>query len=156
MPKSLFSDDADWQPEQQPLQPAERPLQPAQRAPFPPAQGAAALPRSAPVPSPPPSKAPTRPRAEPAPQSPEQLVKEQFRARFRRQLLLTAIMFPAAIAAKLNSRETHSPLELTGLAVFFVGLILTLINWRCPSCNRYLYRRIYPSRCPRCGVTFHD
>ena len=28
--------------------------------------------------------------------------------------------------------------------------------WRCPSCNRYLFRRFYPHTCPRCGVTFHD
>ena len=71
-------------------------------------------------------------------------------------MLLTAIMFFAFLAARIDSRETRSALEITALAVFFVGFFLTLINWRCPQCNRYLFRRIYPRSCPRCGVTFHD
>jgi len=155
MSKSLF-DDSDSPPESPPLQPAQRPLQPAPRAALKPASGPFVPPpaRTAAVPAPPPPKVATRPRrAEP---TPEQLVKDQFRVRFRRQLVLIAIMLPAVIAAKLNSEEIRSPLELAALAVVFVGLILTFINWRCPSCNRYLYRRIYPSSCPRCGVTFHD
>jgi rubrerythrin len=65
-------------------------------------------------------------------------------------------MLPAIWAAKLDARESHSSLEIAGLGVLFLGLGLTLINWRCPQCNRYLYRRLYPSSCPRCGVTFHD
>jgi hypothetical protein len=72
-------------------------------------------------------------------------------------MLLVAILLPAVIVAKLESPEApHSPLELTALAVVLVGVVLTFINWRCPRCSRYLYRRIYPRACPRCGVTFHD
>ena len=88
--------------------------------------------------------------------SDEQLVKDQFRVRFRRQLVLIAILLPAVWAAKLGSYEIRSPLEIIGLVVIFTGVILTLINWRCPRCNRYLYRRLYPRRCPRCDVIFHD
>ena len=71
-------------------------------------------------------------------------------------MLLTAIMLAAFWFARLDQREGHSAVEIAALAVLFVALILTFINWRCPSCNRYLFRRIYPSTCPRCGVTFHD
>jgi hypothetical protein len=168
MSKSLF-DESNWLAETQPRQAAEpRPLQPAQRAslqpapraPVPPAQGPFVPPaaRTAPVPAPQPSKIATkRARAEAPPQSSEELVRAQFRVRFHRQLVLMAIMFPAVIAAKLKSHEpVQSPLEMAALAVVIVGLILNFINWRCPSCNGYLYRRIYPSSCRRCGVTFHD
>jgi rubrerythrin len=83
-------------------------------------------------------------------------VKARFRTRFRRQLLLTGITLPAIWAATLDSPEGHSFVEITALTVVFVAVILTFVNWRCPRCNRYLFRRIYPSACPRCGVTFHD
>ncbi|MCA1664638.1 MAG: hypothetical protein LC659_10275 [Myxococcales bacterium] len=175
MAKSLFNDDCDappvpaLAPQSRPLQPAQRaPVQPApptpvQPAPPPPVQSARPMPLRAAQPRfvPPLARTgpvrPPQPSTEaPPPPSSEQLVKDQFRVRFRRQMLLTAIMLPAAVAAKLDSRDIESPLELAALTVALVGVILTLINWRCPSCNRYLYRRIYPSRCPRCRVTFHD
>jgi hypothetical protein len=89
-------------------------------------------------------------------ESNDQLVRDQFRVRFRRQMLLIAIMLPSFVVAKLDSHEVKSSREIAALAVLFVGLILTFINWRCPRCNRYLFRRIYPRACPRCGVTFHD
>jgi rubrerythrin len=71
-------------------------------------------------------------------------------------MLLSGIMLPAIWAAKLNSPEGHSPVEVTALAALFIALILTFINWRCPACNRYLFRRIYPRSCPGCGVAFRD
>jgi hypothetical protein len=83
-------------------------------------------------------------------------VKDQFRVRFRRQLVLNAVMLCSFFAARLDSKEIRSPLEVAALVVLFVAVILTLINWRCPSCSRYLYRRFYPRRCPRCDVLFHD
>jgi len=128
-------------------------LQPAQR---PPSRPAIQPPSTPPARAPLAPRAPVKPSEQPPAKSSAELVKDQFRARFRRQLLLIAIMFPAVLVAKLDSRDTSSPSEIAGLAVFFVGFVLTLINWRCPQCNRYLYRRIYPSACPRCGVTFHD
>jgi hypothetical protein len=128
-------------------------LQPAPRAPLvpatppPPAAARVAEPASRPTP---------RPAPAPPVQSSAERVKEQFRRRFWRQMGLTAIMLPAAVAARLDRQAGHSPLELAGLAVVFVAFVLTLVNWRCPECGRYLYRRIYPRTCPRCGVTFHD
>jgi hypothetical protein len=156
MSKSLFDESSNFPSEAPPLQPAQRrPLSPAERAPVQPAAPATVQP------VPPPLVAParrveTKTRADSLAQSSAQRVRDQFRTRFHRQLLLIAIMLPAIWAARLDSRDSHSPLEIVGLAVLFVGFALTLINWRCPSCNRYLYRRIYPASCPRCGVTFHD
>jgi hypothetical protein len=136
-------------------QPPPVPTAPAPTAPVP----------SAPVPSVPrpvqTRPVQTQPAVTPPPPAPsagsdDQLVKDEFRVRFRRQLALIAIMLPAVWAAKLDSHELRSPREIVGVIVIFAGFILTLINWRCPRCNRYLYRRLYPSSCPRCGVTFHD
>jgi hypothetical protein len=83
-------------------------------------------------------------------------VKDQFRIRFRRQVLLIAIAVPAIWVAQLDSPNGHSSFEVVGLTLLSAALLLTFINWRCPSCHRYLFRRIYPSTCPGCGVTFHD
>jgi hypothetical protein len=104
------------------------------------------------------AKPSTTPKAttEPSPESTDQLVKTKFRARFRRQMLLNGILLAGLWGANLNAPEVHSPGELTALAAIFVGLILTFINWRCPACNRYLFRRIYPRSCPRCDVAFRD
>ncbi len=32
------------------------------------------------------------------------------------------------------------------------GLLLYYLNWRCPSCRKYLGRQRNPRKCPRCGV----
>jgi hypothetical protein len=149
MPKDLFEAAANSLSDTSAPQPPEKPGQSARRAPSQPAPRATAN-----VPPPQPATRPTAQQATASPTAPS--VKDQFRVRFRRQLVLIVVMLPAVWAAKLNSRESHSPLEIAALAVIFVGFILTLINWRCPSCNRYLYRRIYPRSCPRCGVIFHD
>ena len=151
--------------EQGAIQPAQRPVQPPPRPPLEPKQGASVpaqrvkppMARSAPASTnrsarTPAAETSTDSRAEPS----DQQVRDQFHLRFRRQMLLVAIMLPAFVVARLDSRHIHSSREIGALAVFFVGFILTLINWRCPRCSRYLYRRIYPSTCPRCGVTFHD
>ncbi len=31
-------------------------------------------------------------------------------------------------------------------------LIFSLLNWRCPSCNRYLGKAFNPKFCSKCGV----
>jgi hypothetical protein len=146
MPKDLFEAAANSLSDTPALQPPERP-RPSAPLDKPPAPKAN-------VPPPQPATRPPAQRVTAPPTAPS--VKDQFRVRFRRQLGLIAVMLPAFFAAKLDSSKTHSPLEIAALAVIFVGFILTLINWRCPSCNRYLYRRLYPRSCPRCGVVFHD
>jgi hypothetical protein len=66
----------------------------------------------------PPSRPATRPLAQGATASPTApSVKDQFRVRFRRQLVLMAVMFPAIWVAKLDSRDSHTPLEIAALAV---------------------------------------
>jgi hypothetical protein len=182
VPKSLFDDPSDSLPVETPqIQPAQRlplhaietplpqparraPLQSAQRAPLQPAPRSSVHPARAAQTSTSRSAKPPTPgvgtnaksTADSSAESTTQLVKDEFRVRFRRQLLLIAIMLPAIWAARLDSPKGRSTLEIMGLAVIFVGVTLTFINWRCPSCNRYLYRRIYPRTCPGCGVTFHD
>ncbi len=44
---------------------------------------------------------------------------------------------------------------IVGLAVIaFFGY--SLVNWRCPSCNRYFGQRLNPKRCSGCGTDFRD
>lgn len=43
-----------------------------------------------------------------------------------------------------------------GLSILLVVVVASLVNWRCPACNKYLSSPRPPQRkwhaCPRCGV----
>jgi amino acid transporter len=37
-------------------------------------------------------------------------------------------------------------------AVIIAVLVFSFLNWRCPSCNKYLGKAINPKFCSKCGV----
>jgi len=86
--------------------------------------------------------------------------KERFAKKWRRQIVLTIVsigaMSPLVIAEKsANQAAFGIPPSVWGpfvlvMLVTFAGL--TLYNWRCPACGRYLGRSFRPSFCPKCGV----
>jgi ABC-type ATPase with predicted acetyltransferase domain len=42
------------------------------------------------------------------------------------------------------------------LGLVGLGLLLSVLIWRCPACERYLGEELYPVRCPKCGVALAD
>jgi hypothetical protein len=41
---------------------------------------------------------------------------------------------------------------VTAFAVIISVIIFSLLNWRCPSCNKYLGKGINPKFCSKCGA----
>lgn len=40
--------------------------------------------------------------------------------------------------------------------IIFIMFIFALFNWRCPSCNKYLGKKMSPQFCNHCGVKLQD
>jgi hypothetical protein len=82
-----------------------------------------------------------------------------FKKKRTRQILAVGPIILAFIA--LLSVE-NNPTGIFGLApnTILVGafgviisvLIFSLLNWRCPSCNKYLGKAINPKFCSKCGT----
>jgi len=87
-------------------------------------------------------------------------IKQQFRARRRRQLWATLPLL-ALVALSFWTRAQPDaaiggvplaklvPVAIVALAAF---VVFTLVNWRCPACGSYLGKGIGPSFCRKCGV----
>ena len=83
----------------------------------------------------------------------------EFKKKRTRQIMAVGPIILAFIA--LLSVE-NNPTGIFGLApsTILVGafaviisvLIFSLVNWRCPSCNKYLGKAINPKFCVKCGV----
>jgi hypothetical protein len=88
-------------------------------------------------------------------------LRAEFARRRKRQLFVSIplVVFMVGVLIALDEK-TKAP--LFGLApsvvvgIFVVvmggGLVFSLLNWRCPACERYLGKHINPSFCHRCGV----
>jgi hypothetical protein len=83
-------------------------------------------------------------------------VKQEFRRRWIRQLVVTLIALAALAlsgAFTRNAGVDSGPIPPYLLVAIVIGLLIfSLVNWRCPACNRYLYRDIYPRHCSGCGT----
>ena len=99
------------------------------------------------------------------PTSPEtKKVKAEFKTRFQRQIAITLLLLPAIIVAAMNRRmRTESIFGIPGqtlipIAIVFIfgGIGLSLWNWRCPGCNKYLGKSFYPKHCSGCGAQLRD
>lgn len=86
--------------------------------------------------------------------------KRLFALRRKRQIIL-AVPLIAGMLAVIFSNATDRedilgiPLEIWAagmLVVVLGGLLFSYLNWRCPSCDRYLGRAINPRFCTDCGV----
>ena len=86
-------------------------------------------------------------------------ITEAFKRKRARQIMAVAPFVLAFIA--LLSVEHYSS-SIFGLprnivlgiafALVISVLIFSFLNWRCPSCNKYLGKAINPKFCSKCGV----
>ena len=85
--------------------------------------------------------------------------REEFAARRKRQLLATVPLLLVVVAAVVADRgngqlfglgaTTWGPVAL----VYVLGLLVfSLKTWRCPACDRYLGKGIFPRFCAKCGI----
>lgn len=87
-------------------------------------------------------------------------IKQQFKKRKIRQILLAIPFTPVAFILVFTSRSDdqliasipNEHLLLGSLVLVVLGLIFSLINWRCPNCNKYLGKNANLKFCPKCGV----
>jgi hypothetical protein len=83
----------------------------------------------------------------------------EFKKKRTRQIMAVGPIILAFIA--LLSVE-NNPTGIFGLApntilvaafaVIISVLVFSLLNWRCPSCNKYLGKAINPKFCSKCGT----
>lgn len=92
---------------------------------------------------------------------PESELREQFSKRRFRQFLIAAAalaVLVGVISVDVKQRTTlgiDTTVVLIGSIVVLFGLLaLTLVNWRCPACGRYIGRTINPKFCSGCGFQF--
>lgn len=86
--------------------------------------------------------------------------KSQFVARRRRQLIIAAPLVLIVILLVTANEEAGLVLGSIPILVFapvalvaiIAGIIFSLINWRCPACNKYLGKTINPAFCSKCGT----
>ena len=90
----------------------------------------------------------------------DQQVMAEFRQRRTRQLIVCVPVIAAIIP--LVMLEDAGPAGLWGIPTSVVGavciavivavLVYSLVNWRCPACNKYLGKGINPRYCRNCGT----
>lgn len=87
-------------------------------------------------------------------------VSSEFKKRKMRQMIAA---IPAILmVVLLLATEKAGPAGLAGipitllapaaLAVILAVVAFSLLNWRCPSCRKYLGKQFSPRFCPKCGV----
>lgn len=87
---------------------------------------------------------------------------EEFKQKRKRQIILVLIAVPVALIYAFFDR-TLMPWGIPQQLIqgFMVLVILSLaifsfINWRCPSCKKFLGKGINPKFCSGCGVKLQD
>jgi hypothetical protein len=89
---------------------------------------------------------------------------EEFRKRRRRQFIYSG----CGVALAMLSRVAVSQLGkkapwLTDevfvgvfMALVATFLIVSFLNWRCPACDKYIGRSLFPNFCQKCGARFEE
>tara|TARA_Y100000768_G_C23953959_1_gene671732 strand:+ start:600 stop:1085 length:486 start_codon:yes stop_codon:yes gene_type:complete len=90
----------------------------------------------------------------------QDLIKATFKKRKNRQIVLAVFLIP--IIGFLFSLKRHKDFTLWGidydqlglaaLAIIIPAVIFSIVNWRCPNCNKYLGKGINPNHCSKCGA----
>lgn len=86
--------------------------------------------------------------------------KKAYAEKRRRQTLSTipvgilAVTVAAGGGAVVGLGSSSSLLVVAAVVLGFFGY--SLVNWRCPSCDRYLGQRMNPRECPSCGQVLRD
>lgn len=87
-------------------------------------------------------------------------IKSEFKKKKTRQFLIAIPLLPAIIVIVLTSKLgtellngiSNLHLLIVAFVIVIIGLVFSLLNWRCPNCNSYLGKRINPKFCANCGV----
>ena len=91
---------------------------------------------------------------------PDPSVTDEFQKRKLRQMM--AAIPGVLVIVFLLAAEKAGPEGLVGIPIFVLGPVgiaiilaivaFSLFNWRCPSCKKYLGKRMSPRFCAKCGV----
>ena len=91
----------------------------------------------------------------------EQDVMESFKLRQSRQFLAIALTLLLLILLTLIYKRPDlfgefSKTVIFGAQIIFIAAFAgySVLNWRCPSCNKYLGSNIYRRICKKCGARF--
>ena len=86
-------------------------------------------------------------------------ITEAFKRKRARQIMAVApfvLAFIALLSVEHNSSSIFGlPRNIVlgiAFALIISILIFSFVNWRCPSCNKYLGKAINPKFCSKCGV----
>jgi hypothetical protein len=86
-------------------------------------------------------------------------ITETFKRKRARQIMAVApfvLAFIALLSVEHNSTGIFGlPRNIVvgiAFALIISVLIFSFLNWRCPSCNKYLGKAINPKFCSKCGV----
>jgi len=86
-------------------------------------------------------------------------IMQDFRLRLNRQLLAMALtlfllLFLVLIYKRTDIFGEFSKNNIIGLQIILIGVFIgfSAINWRCPSCNKYLGGDINKRICKKCGI----
>lgn len=83
----------------------------------------------------------------------------EFKKRRTRQIMAIGpivLAFIALLSVENNPTGIFgfapSTILVGAFAVIISVLVFSLLNWRCPSCNKYLGKAINPKFCSKCGT----
>ena len=90
---------------------------------------------------------------------PDSELQDEFARRKTRQYLLTIPMILVIFGIRWLAETTSDtilgiPTAVAGVLLFAMiaaAVAFSLINWRCPKCNKYLGKAWSPKFCPSCG-----
>ena len=88
-------------------------------------------------------------------------IKSEFTKKRIRQIAITGALFPIisliwfpAFFAKYLGIEVDT-VSYSGLALVILGFGLSVWNFRCPNCKKYLGNSFNPKKCPKCAVELY-
>ncbi|MFA4918320.1 MAG: hypothetical protein WC581_03600 [Thermodesulfovibrionales bacterium] len=86
-------------------------------------------------------------------------IMRDFRLRLNRQLLAMALtlfllLFLVLVYKRTDIFGEFSKNNIIALQIILIGVFIgfSAINWRCPSCNKYLGGDINKRICKKCGI----
>ena len=88
----------------------------------------------------------------------DEIIADFQKKRMRQILALVPVVLAfiglISVEGKSGGLFGLSPTLTMGISfMLIIGvLIFSLLNWRCPSCNRYLGKAFNPKFCSKCGV----
>lgn len=89
-------------------------------------------------------------------------IKSEFKKRRIRQIMATIFILPIMgmlFYASENQNSlpfglSYDQVGIVSLVIVTVIMIFSFINWRCPSCKKYIGKKMAPNHCSNCGVKF--